>query len=489
MSDSLKKNTISSLIWNMTDKVGFQVVSLFVGIFTARMLSPRDFGLIGALSIFTMLSVILVESGFTAAMVRRKGNKLSEYSAIFFVNLALSVFFYSALFVCAPLIADYFEMPELCVLARYLFLSVLANAFGVVPNILLMISLSFKQISVANISAAVVSAVVTVLLVFLGYEYWALVWQQVTQHVVRSGLLWIFSRWNISKPDFKIVGEVFSFSFFLLMTAILNTVVKNLYNVIIGKRYSAEDLGYYYQANKFQSIPSSVIGSAIAGVSYPVLSKLNGEKERQLLYFRKTIRITAFLIFPVIITLFSMLDDLVTIVLTDKWLPAVTYFKILSVTAIIYPLHFLNLNILAVKGHSKIYFGLEFFRNALCITFLLLVLMFLAFAPSNGNPSQDIEKILIGYSLASFISYIIDAIYVRKKTTYKVSQQMKDIFPYLAVAMMIYPIAKGIKLMDMGLYLTVIVQLTAIAVFYIGALKLLGSRILEDVLSLVRVKN
>ena len=476
MSDSLKKNTINSFIWNMTDKVGFQVFALLVGIFTARMLTPRDFGLIGALSIFTLLSIILVESGFTSAMVRRKGNKRSEYSAIFFTNLALSLFFYAVLFLCAPFIADYFEMPELRTLSRFLFLSILVNSFGIVPNILLTISLSFKQITIANISSAIVSAVVTISLVFLGYGYWALVWQQVTQHAVRVLLLWIFSRWTVSKPDFSIIREVFSFSFFLLITAILNTVVRNVYNVIIGKRYSAEDLGYYYQANKFQSIPSNVIAGAISGVSYPVLAQLNGEKERQLAYFRKIIRVTAFLIFPVMIILFSMLENLVVIVLTDKWLPAIPYFKILAISAAVLPLYILNLNLLAVKGFSKIYFRLELLRNVLCVVFLFLF-------------TSSIEIILIGYSLASVVSYIANSICVQNKTGYKVWQQAKDIFPYLAISFLIYPIAKGIEWLNTGLYFTVLIQLPVIAGFYIGVLKLLKSRILDDVLSLFKYKK
>jgi len=481
MTDYLKQKTATSFLWNIFDKIGFQVVALFVGIFTARMLSPKDFGLIGALSIFTHLNSVLVESGFSAAMVRRKNNKNSEYSAIFFINIALSALFYSVLFLSAPFIAGYFKMPELCKISRYLFLSILINSCGIVPNIILTISLSFKQISIANISSAIVSAVVTILLVFLGYEYWALVWQLLTQNIVRMGLLWIFSKWKVSKPDFRIIREVFSFSFFLLLTSILNTVVKNIYNVVIGKRYTSEDLGYYSQANKFQFIPSCVISSAISGVSYPVLSQLNNEKKRQLTYFRKIIRITAFLIFPVMIILFSMLEDLITIVVTEKWLPAIPYFKILTVSAVIFPFHSLNLNILAVKGYSRIYFRLELLRNFLCIVFLLLV-------PLSGDSSSNIKNMLIGYSLANFISYIADSIYVQKKTSYKVLHQVKDIFPYLAVSLMIYPITKGIKWMDMGLYLTVFIQLATVSVFYIGVLKLLGSRILKDFLSLFKLK-
>ncbi len=478
MSDSLKKNTISSLVWNMTDKVGTQIFALFVGIFTARMLSPRDFGLLGALSIFTVLSTLLIDSGFSSAMIRRKGNKNSEYSAVFFTNVALSVFLYVLLFLCAPFIADYFKMPELRALSRVLFLSILANSLGIVPNIKLSISLSFKQITIANITSAIISAAITILLVFLEYEYWALAWQLVIQSAVRSVMLWIFSKWTVSIPDFKIIREVFSFSSFLLLTSVLNAAVKNIYNLIIGGRekYTDEDLGYYAQANKFQAVPCSVISSAIVGVSYPVLSKLNEQKEEQRAYFQKIIRITAFLIFPVMVILFCLLENLVVIVLTGKWLPAIPYFQILTISAIIYPFHSLNLNILAVRGFSKIFFRLELFRNVLCIVFLLLF-------------SSSIEIMLVGYSLASLFSYIADAVYVQSKTGYKVSQQAKDILPYFAISLMIYPIAKGVEWMNLGLYSTVFVQLITISIFYIGTLKLLGSRVLNDVLLVFKISK
>jgi O-antigen/teichoic acid export membrane protein len=262
-----------------------------------------------------------------------------------------------------------------------------------------------------------------------------------------------------------------------------------VYNVIIGRRYTAEDLGYYYQANKFQSIPSSVIGTTISGVSYPVLSQLNNEEERQLVYFRKIIRVTAFLIFPVMIILFSMLENLVVIILTDKWLPAVPYFKILAVSAIIFPFHSLNLNILAVKGYAKIYFWLELFRNALCIIFLLLAFLFLSLVPSSDDPSFAIKIILVGYSFASFISYIADSIYVQKKTTYKILQQAKDILPYAAISGIMFLVVKCIGLLSFGLYATTVLQIVAAACFYFSSLKILGSKVLEDVLEIWKKRN
>jgi O-antigen/teichoic acid export membrane protein len=476
MTKTLKENTISSLIWNIFDKVGFQFIALLVGIFTARMLSPRDFGLIGALAIFTQLSNIFVESGFTSAMVRRRSNKASEYSAVFIINLALGFLFYFLLFFNAPLISEFLEMPELTSLSRFLFLAILINSIGIVPNIRLTTSLSFKKMTIANISSAAFSAVVTILLVIFGFEYWALAWQQITQAAVRSVLLWIFSKWTISKPDFRVIKEVFSFSFFLLITAIFSNGVRNIYNVVIGKIYSATELGYYTQANKFQSIPSSIIATSISGVSYPVLSRLNDEKERQLLYFSKIIRVIAFMTFPVMLLLFTTAEELVTIVLTEKWLPAVPYFRILIFYGLIAPFHSINVNFLIVRGFTRLNFRLELLRNGLYILFLVLY-------------SSSIEKMLIGYSVATLISYIADMICVEKKTSYTVLRQLKDILPYFAISAITYFVMQAIRLINAEPFVSLILQWAGAGIFYIVTLKILGSKIVDDMISLLKKKE
>jgi O-antigen/teichoic acid export membrane protein len=476
MTGTLKQNTIKSFLWNIFEKAGFQFIALLVGIFTARMLSPRDFGLIGALAIFTQLSNIFVESGFTSTMVRRKHNENSEYSAIFIINLTLGILFYLILFFNAPFISYFFEMPELTNLSRFLFLAILINSIGIIPNIILTRSLSFQKTATANMISAIVSAIVTVLLVIYGYEYWALAWQQITQSIVRSVFLWIFSGWSISRPNFRILKEIFSFSFILLITSVFSTGVRNLYNLVIGKLYSATELGYYTQANKFQSIPSNIISTAVTGVSYPVLSKLNEEKNRQLLYFGKIIRVIAFMIFPLMLLLFTTAEELVTIILTEKWLPAVPYFRILIIYGLIFPLHSMNVSFLIVKGYPKLNFQLEIFRNGLYILFLALY-------------SSSIEKMLIGYSFATVLSYIADMIFVQRRTSYTMLRQLKDIFPYFAISVITFFVIKGTKLIHTGPFLSLILQWAIAGIFYVTVLKLLGSRIIEEMISLVKKKD
>lgn len=478
MSDSLKKDTISALVWNTLDKVGFQMLALIVGIITARLLSPRDFGLIGALAVFVMLSNILVESGFTTALIRRKKNTDEEYSAMLYFNILLSIVIYLILFFSAPQIANFFHMPELSSLARLLFLAIILNSFGLVQNIILTKELAFRTLTIANIISAFVSGIICIsLILFWHFDYWALAWQQVIQIGVRVIMLWILSSWRpVMKANFLVIKEVFSFSILMLTSALINSIMKNIYNVIIGRTYNAQVLGYYTQANKFQLIPSNVILLTMSGVTYPVLSKLNDDTSRQLMYFRKIIRITAFLIFPIMIGLLAMTEELVQIVLTDKWLPAAPYFKILVLAALVSPFHTLNLNILTLKGFAKTGLSLEVFRNILIILSLFFCL---------GN----IESMLIGFSAASFISYFADIYIVRRKTGYDMWDQIKDVLPYAGISVAMYFVIKGVGLINLGIYTTSALQILSAVIFYYLILKALGSQVLIDAVDFFKSKT
>lgn len=477
MSETLKKKTVSGLIWNAIDKVGVQVVALIVGIVTARLLSPKDFGIIGALSIFTLLSNTLVESGFTAALIRRKNNTDEEYSAILYLNILLSIFLYLVLFIFSPKIAEYFSLPELDGLSKFLFLSIILNSFSLIQNIILTRQLAFRLMTQANLTSVIIAGVATIIMVFNGINYWALAWQQVLQVGLKTIFFWIASPWKgLKKPDFRIVKETFSFSIMLLSTSILGTISRNIYSIFIGKLYSIQELGYYSQANKYQQIPSSIITSTQAGVAYPVVSKLEDEPERQLLYMRKIIKVTAFFIFPLMIGLVATVKELVSIVLTDKWLPAVPYFKILSITAIISPFHTLILSMLIAKGHPKLNFTLEMLKNGFIICFLLIFI-------------GSIKMMLIGFSTACIISYAADIFSLSKKSKYTLWNQIKDIAPYAVISCIMYFVLKAILLLHLGKYTTLIVQCLAGTSFYIGILKISGSKILNDVTEIFKKKK
>lgn len=476
-------------MWNGVDKFFFQFVALIVGIITARFLSPQDFGFMGALAVFTMLSNILVESGFTSALIRRDGNTDNDYSAIFFVNILIAVVIYLILFFSAPYIALFFRMPELCSLSRFLFLSIIINSFGIVQNIILSKSLSFKVISLADLTSALVSGVVTVLMVMNGFGYWALAWQILLQNIVRVAFLWAASSWRVSfHPSFGVIKEVFSFSSFMLFSSFINTVVKNIYSVIIGRLFNPAMLGFYSQANKFQQIPSTVIQSTISGVAYPVLSNLKDDETRQLMYLRKIVRIAACVIFPVMFGLAALMAPLVSILLTDKWLPAVPYFQIMVPVAVVLPFHALNTNLVLIRGFSKTNLLLEAVKNGLI---LLSVFAVYALASFTSCIEMDINWLLIFFSVANILSYLFDMFVSQRLAGYRVVSQLKDILPYFLVSAVMFAVVSLLDylnaehaLIGSKIASTAVLMVIAIA-FYATSLKILGSKVFDEAWSLI----
>ena len=476
-------------MWNGVDKFFFQFVALIVGIITARFLSPQDFGFIGALAVFTMLSNILVESGFTSALIRRDGNTDNDYSAIFFVNILIAVVIYLTLFFSAPYIALFFRMPELCSLSRFLFLSIIINSFGIVQNIILSKSLSFKVISLADLTSALVSGVVTVLMVMNGFGYWALAWQILLQNIVRVAFLWAASSWRVSfHPSFGVIKEVFSFSSFMLFSSFINTVVKNIYSVIIGRLFNPAMLGFYSQANKYQQIPSTVIQSTISGVAYPVLSNLKDDEARQLMYLRKIVRIAACVIFPVMFGLAALMAPLVSILLTDKWLPAVPYFQIMVPVAVVLPFHALNTNLVLIRGFSKTNLLLEAVKNGLI---LLSVFAVYALASFTSCIEMDINWLLIFFSVANVLSYLFDMFVSQRLAGYRVISQLKDILPYFFVSAVMFAVVSLLDylnaehaLIGSKIASTAVFMVIAVA-FYAASLKILGSKVFDEAWSLI----
>ncbi len=476
-------------MWNGVDKFFFQFVALIVGIITARFLSPQDFGFMGALAVFTMLSNILVESGFTSALIRRDGNTDNDYSAIFFVNILIAVVIYLILFFSAPYIALFFRMPELCSLSRFLFLSIIINSFGIVQNIILSKSLSFKVISLADLTSALVSGVVTVLMVMNGFGYWALAWQILLQNIVRVAFLWAASSWRVSfHPSFGVIKEVFSFSSFMLFSSFINTVVKNIYSVIIGRLFNPAMLGFYSQANKYQQIPSTVIQSTISGVAYPVLSNLKDDEARQLMYLRKIVRIAACVIFPVMFGLAALMAPLVSILLTDKWLPAVPYFQIMVPVALVLPFHALNTNLVLIRGFSKTNLLLEAVKNGLI---LLSVFAVYALASFTSCIEMDINWLLIFFSVANILSYLFDMFMSQRLAGYSVISQLKDILPYFLVSAVMFVVVSLLDylnaehaLIGSKIASTAVLMVIAVA-FYAASLKILGSKVFDEAWSLI----
>jgi len=471
--DELKKQTTRSFAWNFLDKIGYQVISLLVGLVTLRLLTPTDYGYTGALAVFTMLSNLLVESGFTAALIRREGNTDKDYTAAFWFNLLLSIFLYGILFFSADSIASYYKMPVLTDLARVLFLAIIVNSFVIVQNIILQKELQFKQLTIANLSGMVVSGVIAIWMAIEGWGYWALAAQQISQLVVKAILLWVMSKWRpvwVTLKDFKIIKELFAFSAVLILSSGISTIVRYVYNIFIGPRYSSQELGYYSQGYKYHMVLHSLVSTSITGVAYPVLSKLNNEPERQMAYIHKIVKMTAFVTFPLMAGFYAVADNFVHVIITDKWLPMVPYMRLMLIGGATIPFTTLYINLFNVYGKPKLNFATELGRNLLTVILLFLI-------------NDTITQILYGYIISSVTALVFAAIVLKHVSGYGLIEQLKHIGPSLimsvVMALAVYYVP---SVMGGPALLQLMVQLAIGAILYAGLAKLFRFQILDDIL-------
>ena len=319
-NQSLKEKTAKGLFWGGFSNGIQQLLTLVFGIFLGRLLTPSDYGMVGMLSIFSLIASSIQESGFTAALVTRKEVTHKDYNAVFWFNISISLCLYLVLFLCAPLIADFYKTPELKSLARYAFTGFVIASLGISHSAYLQRNLMIKQRSLSMVIGVTISGIAGVTLAYLGFSYWGYATQGIVYVAVNTACNWYFSSW---RPTFEFnlapIKQMFGFSGKLLITNIFNHINNNLFSVILGKFYTEKEVGYYNQANKWCTMGQSFISGMINGVAQPVLTKVSDDLERQKRVFRKMLRFTAFVSFPAMLGLSIISQELITIAITDKW--------------------------------------------------------------------------------------------------------------------------------------------------------------------------
>lgn len=428
MAEDLKSKTKKSLVWSTVDRLGAIVITFVTGIITARLLTPHDFGLIGALAIFSAIGNILIESGFSITLLKRKEISKEEYSAVFFFNIAVGLALYIPFYFCTPLIADFFHEEALTKVARVVFLTLLLNPLAIVQIVLLKRSLNYKIMALANIIGLTASGVGVCLLIKFNYGYWALAWQQIIFIGVKVICLWLLHPFSITtKCNFGVIRELFSSSVKIISNSLLNTTVYNIYNFVIGRKYEMSQLGYFSQARKYEEILPLALGDILGGVGSSALVKLNEDPERQLLYLRRFTKITAFITFPTMAFLFLCMGDVVSLVFTDKWLPMVPFFQLFCFSGTLHPFHtlFYNYYLVSPKGQERALL-LESGKN---IMILLSVFFCIYFFPN------DIQTLIKGYILIHVVLAIIDAVFLKCLINYSPIDLIKDLLPNLLITL------------------------------------------------------
>ncbi len=454
MTASLKQKTISGLIWSFIDSVAGQGITFIVGIILARLLSPKEFGLIGMLTIFIAISQSFIDSGFHHALIRKQDCTQADYSTVFYFNIVVGVFFYILLFACANSIGIFFHEPILKQLIRVLGLALIINSFTIIQSTLLTKRIDFKLQAKISVIASFVSGIISIYMAYTGWGVWSLVALTLLKYAINSLLLWCWNKWKpifvFSRKSFK---ELFSFGSKLLVSGLIDTIYRNVYYVIIGKYFAAVELGYYTRAEQFQSLPSANLQSIIGRVSYPVLSTIQDDIPRLRETYKKIIRSTMLITFVLMLGMAAIAKPMILTLIGEKWEPCVIYLQMLCFAGMLYPLHALNLNMLNIQGRSDLFLRLEIIKKVLAIPVIVITVFF------------GIKAMISGMILLSLIAYYLNSYWSGRLIGYSFLEQIKDILPsfMIAAVMSIVVFIEGmfIKMTPLSM---LIVQLTTGAV-------------------------
>jgi len=424
LTNNLKQETAKGFLWSAVERFSVQGLQFLMGLVLARLLLPSDYGLVGMLAIFLAISQTFVDSGFSSALIQKKERTETDYSTAFFFNIGVGLFFYLILFFSAPFIADFYDTPELTSLTKVIGINVFITSLAVVQVAKLTIKLDFKTQAKASFISVFIGGCVGITMAYKGYGVWALVVQSLLRNGLNTLFLWFLSKWMpkavFSKSSFK---ELFSFGSKLLGAGLLNTIFQNIYLLVIGKLFNARELGFYTRAQQFKKMPSENITNIIQRVTFPVLSSIQDDDEKLIKAYRSFIRLSAFIVFPLMIGLAVVAEPLIRLVLTEKWMPTVPLLQLLCIGSALYPVHAINLNILNVKGRSDLFLKLEIIKKILITIAILITFSF------------GVKAMVIGQIFTSFIAFFINTHYSGKMINYGAWKQIKDIIPIVLITL------------------------------------------------------
>lgn len=432
MSDNLRQKTKSGLIWSMVENFSTQCVSFIFSIILARLLCPSDYGIVAMITIFFAVAQAFVDSGFANALIRKNNRTEKDLSTCFYFNIVVGLFAYIVFFIAAPWIANFYNQPILTMIIRLESVTMFLNSLCIVQQALLTIQINFKTQAKISLASTIISGIIGVILAYKGFGVWALVWQGISNALVRMILLWTFSTWRprygFSKESFH---YLFGYGSKLLASGLLDTTYNNIYPIIIGKLFTPADLGYFSRAQGLATLPSSNLTSVLQRVTFPVLSEIQDDIKRLETNYRKLLKMSAFIIFPLMMLLAAIARPLVDILLTDKWDNCVIYLQILCVALMWHPIHAINLNLLQVKGRSDLFLRLEIIKKILGVIIILITF------------SMGLKAMCIGLAINSIIALAINTFYTGKLISIGFISQVKDLLPIILSSILLLIVSSG----------------------------------------------
>jgi len=410
-------------VWTYAQQFGNQLIGFIVSLILARILMPEEFGLIGMIAVFVAVGNTLLHGGLTKSLIRREDLDAQDYSTVFYFNLAAGILVYFGVFLLAPLVADFYSQPILTGILRVYCVTFIISAFAAVQLARLTKIMDFKTQTIIAIPAAIIGGIVGVVMALTGYGVWSLVWSSIVTSTISTVQLWIYSGWapgfNFNFQKFK---AHFNYGYKLTLSELLDRIFNNIFLIVIGKYFSAAQVGFYTRAQTMNQLPVTNISNALNRVTFPLFVSIQNDDVRLRRVYKQLMQMVVFVITPILIFLAVLAEPTFRFLFTEKWLPAVPYFQILCITGILFPIHSYNLNILNVKGRSDLFLKLEVFKKMIIVITLLVTIPF------------GIIALLYGQVFISIFAFFINSHYTGKFINYTALQQLKDVLPIILLA-------------------------------------------------------
>lgn len=452
-----KKKVISGFSWKFAERCGAQIVSFIVSIVLARILEPDAYGTIAIITVFTNILNVFIDSSLGVSLIQKKDADHLDFSTVFFFNMAMCIVLYLGMFFAAPFIADFYEKPELTSLVRVLCIILIISGLKNVQQAYVSKNMIFKRFFFATIGGTIFSAVLGIFLAYQGFGVWALVAQQLSNATIDTCILWITVKWRPRLEfSFKRLKGLFSFGWKLLVSALVDTVYNNLRSLIIGKVYTSSDLAFYNRAKTFPTIVISNVNSTIDAVLLPVMSETQDNIVALKALTRRSIKTSTYIMAPLLIGLAFCGKSVISLLLTDKWLPAYPFMVIFCITYMFYPVHTANLNAIKVMGRSDLFLKLEIIKKIVGLAALFI--------------TMNISVMAMGYSLlfVSVLSQIINSWPNKKLMNYSYIEQLKDILPGILLAVFMGVCVWTVTLFNLSPIITLLIQVPLGGIIYIG---------------------
>ena len=475
MEGGLKEKTAKGLLWGALNSGSTQLLNLIFGIFLGRLITPAEYGIVGVLSIFTLIAGNLQSSGFTQALVNLKAPRNEDYTAVFWFNTLTSFVLYALLFLSAPLIARFFHQPCLVEVSRFVFLSFVISSFGIAHNAYMTKNMMNRELAIIGAIALLCSGGVATFLAFYGFSYWSLAWQQIIYITVLNIGRYYYTPWRPSWHfTFEPVRKMFGFSVKILITNIINTLSNNILTLLFGRLYPIKAVGDYSQAYKWNTMASAFVANAVGQVAQPVLASVKEEQGRSVRVFRKMLRFTAFLSFPAMFGLAIISNEFILLTIGKRWIDAVPLLQMLCIGGAFVPFYTLYQNVAISNGRSDIYM----FCNIAQIVLQLVIIGFFYHLGINTMVMVD--------TLFTIAWLFVWQWTARRIIGLRFREVIKDVMPTLCIALLVMATTYFVTLSLHHLLLLLICRILIAALLYAAIMKLLHVEMMDELLLFIK---